>query len=178
MTLDRMRDRQYCVERQSSVTHWLATALRDEELPDWTAFVAANLLVDGMLATFVAACVDSSIVQMAQRAKKIPPRGGFAPRACRGLAKRLCRSGERQRAALVERLEQTWEQAGRWIGPESDPGLQAALELGMLRLDARAQRRLVSTWLVDLLAGEGVKITLDEPTDWSRWDAGARRWNP
>ena len=34
-------------------------ALLDAELPDWTAFVAANLLIDGVLATFVAACTDS-----------------------------------------------------------------------------------------------------------------------
>ena len=35
--------------------------LLDDELPDWNAFIAANLLVDGVLTTFVASCVDSSL---------------------------------------------------------------------------------------------------------------------
>ena len=34
-------------------------ALLDAELPDWTSFIAANLLVDGVLATFVSACVEA-----------------------------------------------------------------------------------------------------------------------
>ncbi|MEA2254994.1 MAG: hypothetical protein QOG35_1039, partial [Solirubrobacteraceae bacterium] len=46
-------------------------ALLDGELPDWSAFVAANLVVDGVLSTFVAACRDSSIEPLAQRARKI-----------------------------------------------------------------------------------------------------------
>ena len=46
-------------------------ALLDDELPDWTAFIAANLLVDGILTTFVAATVDSTLEPMAQRARKI-----------------------------------------------------------------------------------------------------------
>ena len=46
-------------------------ALLDCELPDWTAAVAANLLVDGVLTTFVAACADSTITPLAQRARKI-----------------------------------------------------------------------------------------------------------
>ena len=39
-------------------------ALLDGELPDWTSVIAANLLVDGVLTTFVAACADSSVTQM------------------------------------------------------------------------------------------------------------------
>src|SRR4051812_5024300 len=31
-------------------------AILDDELPDWMAFIAANLLIDGVLTTFVAAC--------------------------------------------------------------------------------------------------------------------------
>ena len=60
-------------------------ALLDDELPDWNSFIAANLLVDGVLTTFVASCVDSSLAPMAQRAKQDPPGGGLAPRARRGV---------------------------------------------------------------------------------------------
>ena len=36
-------------------------ALLDDPLPDWTALIAANLLVDGVLTRFVAACAGSAI---------------------------------------------------------------------------------------------------------------------
>ncbi|MBV9685492.1 MAG: phenylacetate-CoA oxygenase subunit PaaI [Solirubrobacterales bacterium] len=41
------------------------------ELPDWASFIAANLVVDGVLTTFVAGARDSSIEPLAQRARKI-----------------------------------------------------------------------------------------------------------
>ena len=46
-------------------------AILDDELPDWASFVAANILIDGVLTTFVAACVGSSLAPMAARANKI-----------------------------------------------------------------------------------------------------------
>ena len=89
-------------------------ALLDDQLPDWTAFIAANLLVDGVLTTFVAACADSSITQLAQRANKILQEEGSHRVHAEAWAKRLCRSGDRERANLLDRLEQTWAHAGRW----------------------------------------------------------------
>jgi 1,2-phenylacetyl-CoA epoxidase catalytic subunit len=153
-------------------------ALLDSELPDWTAFIAANLLVDGVLTTFVAACADSSVTQMAQRARKILQEEGSHRVHGEAWAKRLCRAGDRERDALVRRLLETWEEAGRWAGPNDDPGYRAALDTGMVRRDAAHQREQVRAWLVDLLAAEGVAIELQEPADWSRWDASTRRWSP
>jgi 1,2-phenylacetyl-CoA epoxidase catalytic subunit len=146
-------------------------ALLDAPLPDWTAFVAANLLVDGVLTTFVAACADSSVTQMAQRARKILQEEGSHRVHAEAWAKRLSRSGERD--ALLTRLQETWEEAGRWIGPSDDPGYAAALEAGMVGRDPAEQREQVRAWLAGL-----VDLTLDEPSDWSRWDASARRWAP
>jgi ring-1,2-phenylacetyl-CoA epoxidase subunit PaaC len=151
-------------------------ALLDDELPDWTAFIAANLLVDGVMATFVSACVDSTVVPMAQRARKILQEEGAHRVHAEAWARRLCRSGERD--ALVERLRETWEHAGRWPGPADDPGVAAAVREGALRHDAVQQRERVRAWLVDLLAAEGVAIALDEPADWSRWDPELRRYEP
>ena len=153
-------------------------ALLDAELEDWTALVAANLLVDGVLTTFVAACADSTVTPLAQRARKILQEEGSHRVHAEAWARRLCRSGERQRELLTARLEQTWEQAGRWSGPASDPGFEAAVALGMVATDAAGQRRLMRTWLADLLAREGLELELSEPTDFSRWDAGRRRWEP
>jgi ring-1,2-phenylacetyl-CoA epoxidase subunit PaaC len=149
-------------------------AMLDGELPDWTAFIAANLLIDGVLTTFVAACVDSAVTQMAQRARKILQEEGSHRVHGEAWAKRLCRSDERD--ALLARLRETWEHAGRWAGPNDDAGLRAAVEAGMIRRDAAAQREQVRAWLVDLLAAEGASIELAEPADWSSWDPERRRW--
>jgi 1,2-phenylacetyl-CoA epoxidase catalytic subunit len=153
-------------------------AILDDELPDWMAFIAANLLIDGVLTTFVAACVDSSVTPMAQRARKILQEEGSHRVHGEAWARRLCRAGGGQRDALVARLHETWEHAGRWMGPADDPSVRSALELGMFQRDPAHQREQVRSWLVDLLAAEGVTIALDEPADWSRWDPERRRLEP
>jgi ring-1,2-phenylacetyl-CoA epoxidase subunit PaaC len=158
--------------------HGHRLAILDGELPDWMAFIAANLLIDGVLTTFVAACVDSSVTQMAQRARKILQEEGSHRVHGEAWARRLCRAGGGQRDALVSRALETWEHAGRWMGPNDDPGVRAALELGMLGREPAYQREQVRAWLVGLLAGEGVTISLEEPTDWSRWEPERRRFQP
>jgi 1,2-phenylacetyl-CoA epoxidase catalytic subunit len=150
-------------------------ALLDSELPDWNAFIAANLLVDGVLTTFVAACVDSSLAPMAQRARKILQEEGSHRAHAEAWARRLCRGDQRE--AFVARLQETWEHAGRWIGPDDDPEYAAALEAGEVRHDPRHQRELMQSWLTELLAREGVEIELPELT-WDRWDPERRRWEP
>ncbi|HWK26444.1 MAG TPA: Phenylacetic acid catabolic protein [Solirubrobacter sp.] len=147
-------------------------ALLDSELPDWNAFIAANLLVDGVLTTFVAACDGSSVEQMAARAKKILQEEGSHRVHGEAWARRLCRGP--QRDAFVARLLETWEQAGRWIGPDDDPAYAAALEAGEVRWTAAHQRALVRDWLVALLAGEGVTIELPA-LDFTDWDPERRR---
>jgi ring-1,2-phenylacetyl-CoA epoxidase subunit PaaC len=153
-------------------------ALLDAELPDWPSFIAANLLIDGVLATFVAACLDSSVTPMAQRARKILQEEGSHRIHGEAWARRLCRSGEPERARLLGRLAETWEQAGRWAGPDDDPGAGAALAQGMISIGPSRQRAMVRDWLVALLGDQGVTIALPEPTDWSRWDPATRRWEP
>jgi ring-1,2-phenylacetyl-CoA epoxidase subunit PaaC len=163
-------------EEERSVGHTLA--LLDEPLPDWTAFIAANLLVDGVLTTFVASCAGSSIGAMAQRARKILQEEGSHRVHAEAWARRLCRSTPTERGGLVDRLLQTWAHAGRWIGPAGDPGFAAAVEQGMVGSPAGDQRELVRGWLTGLLAAEGVEIALEDPADWAGWDAATRRWDP
>ena len=136
--------------------------------PTGTRFIAANLLVDGVLTTFVAACVGSSVEPMATRAKKILQEEGSHRVHGEAWAKRLCRGD--QRDAFVARLEETWAQASRWIGPDDDPAYAAALEAGEVKQTAAHQRALMRDWLTALLAGEGVSISLPEP--------GLRRLGP
>jgi len=148
--------------------------LLDSDLPDWNAFIAANLLVDGVLTTFVAACVDSSVEQMAARAKKILQEEGSHRVHGEAWAKRLCRD-EAQRDAFVARLQETWAEASRWLGPDDDPAYAAALEAGEVKQTAAHQRALIRDWLTAILAGEGVSISLPDPTDFSSWDPERRR---
>jgi 1,2-phenylacetyl-CoA epoxidase catalytic subunit len=152
-------------------------ALLDEDLPDWNAFIAANLLVDGVLTTFVAACVGSSVEQMAARAKKILQEEGSHRVHGEAWAKRLCRNPA-QRDRFVARLVETWAEGSRWLGPDDDPAYAAALEAGEVKQTAAHQRALIRDWLTAILAGEGVEISLPDPTDWSGWDAERRRWVP
>ena len=148
-------------------------ALLDDELPNWTAFVAANLLVDGVLTTFVAACADSSLTPMAQRARKILQEEGSHRVHGEAWARRMCRAG--QGDALVARLRETWEQAGRWTGPDDDPGYRAAMDAGMVSRSPAEQRAQMRDWLAALLGEEGVEIGLEEPSEWSAWDPVRRR---
>ena len=135
-------------------------AILDGELPDWTAFVAA--------------CVDSSVVQMAQRARKILQEEGSHRVHAEAWARRLSRAGDAQRAALVARLLETWEHAGRWTGPDDDQAYAAALEAGEVSQTPAQQRELMRDWLTALLEGEGVSISLPDP-DFTGWDPERRR---
>jgi 1,2-phenylacetyl-CoA epoxidase catalytic subunit len=149
-------------------------ALLDDGLPDWTAFIAANLLVDAVLTTFVAACVDSSLEPLASRARKILQEEGSHRVHGESWARRLCQS-DHGRWALVRRLGETWEEAGRWTGRSDDPGFAGAVAERMVDRGPAEQRDAVRRWLVGLLASEGVNLILEEPTAWDGWDPGARR---
>jgi phenylacetate-CoA oxygenase PaaI subunit len=153
-------------------------AILDDELPDWASFVAANIVIDGVLTTFVAACRGSSLAPMAARANKILQEEGAHKIHAEAWTRRLCRSGEKQRSVLIARLQETWEEAARWLGPTDDPGFAAALEAGMIKRDPAAQREQVRSWLTALLDSEGVAISMPEPEDWSRWNSDRRRWEP
>ena len=150
-------------------------ALLDSELPDWTAFVAANLLVDGMLTSFVAACRDSSLEPLAQRAHKVLQEEGSHRVHAEAWARRLYRRGETERDALITRLREAWEQSSRWPGPDDDPGVRAALQAGYFALGPDQLRHQMRDWITELLTAEGTAIELPEPTDWSGWDPRRRR---
>jgi 1,2-phenylacetyl-CoA epoxidase catalytic subunit len=150
-------------------------ALLDSELPDWTAFVAANLLVDGMLTSFVAACRDSSLQPLAHRARKILQEEGSHRVHGEAWARRLCRRGDAERGALIVRLREAWEQSSRWPGPDDDPGVSAALSAGFFARGPDQLRRQMRTWITDLLAAEGVELELADPGEWSSWDPERRR---
>jgi 1,2-phenylacetyl-CoA epoxidase catalytic subunit len=149
-----------------------ALPLLAAELPDWPAMIAANLVVDGILTTWIAGARASSIEPLAQRARKILQEEGAHKVHAEAWARRLCRSADRER--LLQRVGEAWAQAARWPGPDDDPGYREALQAGMLAHSPGEVRRQVRDWLTDLLAAEGCTPDLPEPADWSGWDKSRR----
>jgi 1,2-phenylacetyl-CoA epoxidase catalytic subunit len=128
------------------------------ELPDWASFIAANLVVDGILTTFVASTRNSTIEPLAQRARKILQEEGAHKVHAEAWAKRICRIGGSDLELLLERVGQMWVQASRWPGPDEDPGYRAAIEQGMVSEGPDAIRRRVHEWMVGLFGAEGITI--------------------
>ena len=153
------------------------SALLDDELPDWNAFIAANLLVDGVLTTFVAV-LRGLVARADGRAREEdPPGGGLAPRARRGVGAAAAAAAT-ERDAFVARLLETWEHAGRWIGPDDDPELRGrARGRRVSRRPPPHQRELMRAWLTGVLAAEGVEIDAARAHRWDGWDPERRRWS-
>jgi phenylacetate-CoA oxygenase PaaI subunit len=145
-----------------------------EELPDWPAMIAANLVVDGILTTWVAGARESSIEPLAQRAKKILQEEGAHRVHAESWAKRLCRAGGEDRSRLLDHIGEMWEQAARWPGPDDHAGYRAAMDAGMIATAPSAVREQVRAWLTELLTAEDCTIELPEPEDWSSWDETRR----
>ncbi|MBV9942371.1 MAG: phenylacetate-CoA oxygenase subunit PaaI [Solirubrobacterales bacterium] len=141
------------------------------ELPDWASFIAANLVVDGVLTTFVAGTRDSSIEPLAQRARKILQEEGAHKVHAEAWARRMARVGGADFALLVRRVQEMWAAAARWPGPDRHEGYGAAMAAGMVASSPAAIRAQVRDWLLALLPG----VTLDEPNEWSDWDGQYRR---
>jgi 1,2-phenylacetyl-CoA epoxidase catalytic subunit len=141
------------------------------ELPDWASFIAANLVVDGVLTTFVACARDSSIEPLAQRARKILQEEGAHKVHAEAWARRIGRLGGPDLELLVRRIDEMWASAARWPGPDDDPGYREAMAAGMVGSSPLEIRDRVRDWLTPLVSG----VSLDEPADWSGWDERLRR---
>ena len=151
-----------------------ALPVLQQELPDWASMIAANLVIDGILTTWVASARDSTIEPLAQRARKILQEEGAHKVHAESWAKRICRAGGDDRELLLRRIGELWEQAARWAGPDDDPGYRAILEEGMLAFGPAEVRRQVRDWLEALLEQEGCALELTEPAEWSGWDETRR----
>ena len=152
-----------------------ALPMLQDELPDWASMIAVNLVIDGILTTWIASARDSSIEPLAQRARKILQEEGAHKVHAEAWGRRICRSDGEDRALLLRRIGEAWEQAARWPGPDDDPGYRATVAAGMLAAGPAQVRAQVRDWLGALLAAEGCAAELPEPADWSGWDPALRR---
>jgi ring-1,2-phenylacetyl-CoA epoxidase subunit PaaC len=147
----------------------------ERELPDWASFIAANLVVDGILTTFVATARGSSIEPLAQRARKILQEEGAHRVHAEAWLRRMCRSGGDDRELLLQRIEELWVEAARWPGPSEHPGYEAAVREGMVGEGPDAVRGRVRDWLLGLVGAEEARVALDDPSGWLSWDERQRR---
>jgi phenylacetate-CoA oxygenase PaaI subunit len=150
-------------------------AVIERELPDWASFIAANLVLDGILTTFVASTRDSVIEPLAQRARKILQEEGAHRRHGEAWARRILQGDDAGRELLLRRIGEMWAQAARWPGPDDDPGYRDAVARGMVGEGPAAVRDRVRQWLAAVLDEQGARLALPEPTDWARWDPEHRR---
>lgn len=149
--------------------------LLDEEFADWPTFIAANLVLDGTLATFVAACGSSSVTQLSQRARKILQEEGSHRIHAEAWARRICAAGRPDRDRLAAAVERCWKEASCWLGPDGESGGEQAPAEGLIALDTAAQREAMRTWLTDTFESAGVRLELSPCGDWSSWDPERRR---
>jgi 1,2-phenylacetyl-CoA epoxidase catalytic subunit len=131
-----------------------------QELPDWASFIAANLVVDGILTTFVAAARDSTIEPLAQRARKILQEEGAHRRHAEAWARRFAHHGGADLDLLLQRIREMWAEASQWPGPDDDPGYIAAIEEGMVSEGPDAIRARVRDWLTELMRANRVELAL------------------
>ena len=147
----------------------------ERQLSDWPAVIAANLVVDGILTTFVAGARQSSIEPLAQRARKILQEEGAHRVHAEAWLRRISRAGSDGAELLHARVLEMWSEASRWPGPPDDAGYLAAVEQGMVSEGPVTVRDRVREWLSERLAAEGASIMLEDPSDWSSWDPESRR---
>jgi phenylacetate-CoA oxygenase PaaI subunit len=145
------------------------------ELPDWASVIAANLVVDGILTTWIAGVRDSSLEPLAQRARKILQEEGAHRVHAEAWLKRICAAGGDDRDLLLARIAEMWAQAARWPGPDDHPGYRAAMAEGMVADGPDAIRARVRDWLVARLGAAGADVALPDPADWSDWNERTRR---
>ena len=147
----------------------------ERELPDWASVIAANLVVDGILTTWISGVRDSSLEPLAQRARKILQEEGAHRVHAEAWLKRICAAGGADRDLLLARIAEMWAQAARWPGPDDHPGYRAAMTEGMVADGPEAIRARVRDWLVARLGAAGADVSLPDPADWSDWNERTRR---
>jgi 1,2-phenylacetyl-CoA epoxidase catalytic subunit len=145
------------------------------ELPDWASVIAANLVVDGILTTWVASARDSALEPLAQRARKILQEEGAHRVHAEAWLRRLCAAGGADRDLLLARIAEMWVAAARWPGPADHAGYRAAVSEGMVSAGPGEIRGRVRDWLTERLMSAGAAADLRDPSDWSDWDESHRR---
>lgn len=92
-------------------------ALLNAPLPYWETFIAVNLVIDTMLANFLAAARESSFSQLAQRARKITQEERSHRTHAAAWTRRLARDPDHV-GRLEEAIATCWAAVADWPGTD------------------------------------------------------------
>jgi phenylacetate-CoA oxygenase PaaI subunit len=153
-----------------------------ESFADWTAFVAANFLIDRAMTLIFEAARDSSFEPLAGRSRKVLQEERLHTSHADGWVRRLSREGGAVRAALEEALRADWAQTLCWLGPAgdrdtlADPGVLDATPDILRERFLTAIGPTVEGAQLDLpVRRAGETWVLTEPLPWAQWDAASYR---
>ena len=132
-------------------------ALLNAPLPYWETFIAVNLVIDTMLANFLAAARESSFSQLAQRARKIPQEERSHRTHAAAWTRRLARD-DASRERLATAIATCWEQVAGW--PGSDGDYAELVAAGLLTGSPDDLRSCVRIEVATALRETGESITL------------------
>ena len=144
----------------------------DASFGTWADFVAANLVVDTALTTFLVAAVDSPYEPLRQRARKIEQEEAGHWVHAAGWLRRPAVS----RSNLAAALANVWDDAFTWFGQSDDPTFAALNRAGVLSQDPEGLRRKLRVRLEPVLDEVGLGDALfARRLPWERWDPASRR---
>lgn len=147
----------------------------DSDLPDWSAVVAATLVIDGALSLVLYSLRESAFVPLRNVVDKMLAEERYHAHHGRGWFRALAARGEATRALLRERVEGALESLAVWWGPEGDPEDALLVSSGIKN---RSNSELASQLDEDILrlASEcGVTLKPRKPAALEGWNPRTRR---
>jgi 1,2-phenylacetyl-CoA epoxidase catalytic subunit len=137
-------------------------ALIGAELPDWSTFIAVNLVVDGALSAIVRAARESAFAPLAQRAAKILQEEEAHRIHASAWTARIGRGDAAEATHFGACVSDAWAETAGWLDEVGDD-LSTCMRERLLDADGpqlvdRLRRQFEAT-----LAGAGVACELAEP---------------
>jgi len=160
------------VEHQREAGEYCSVQALDEPLPDWAAFVAAVVVVDGALSVLLRALEEGEYEPARGRIGKMLAEEAFHRDLGRGWFRRLAVGSPEARTRLLEEVDRLLPSTVRSLAPDDGAGDRLAMS-GMLPLPAELRRRLAEE-LDPVLAGVHRTVPLEEKAG-SDWDPARGR---
>jgi len=161
------------VEHDRPAEAYASVGALDAAMPDWTALIAAEVVVDGAISTVLASFAEGSYEPARSRVPKMLAEEEFHASLGAAWYKRLAGSSEEARRLLTEATHRLLPACVAWVGADDDAA-RALVEAGVL---GAAAERLASyrERIRTLVALVGIDVDSVAPAE--GWD-GARGRTP
>lgn len=145
-------------------------AALDREFDSWMDFVAANVLIDTALTIVYEAAVDSSYVDLRNRARRIVGEEQIHWLHAVGWVRRLQSISPATRRALQRCLQRQWQEAIMWFGRSGNESSAYLVKSETLNKDAD-EMRLAFRQRIGVAASQLLDTQFSETEPpWDRWD--------